>query len=294
MKLTFAYKTVNGLDIHADVHLPHGDDPHPTIVYYHGGALIGGSRDGVDERLSKRLLPAGFSLVSVDYRLAPETQLPEVVQDVEDAWTWVHERGPELFDADVRRVGVTGTSAGGYLSLLAGHRCQPRPAAIVSVYGYGDLVGDWYSTPSPHERHHGQHVTDEEALAQVSGPPIADSRDRPGDGGIFYCHCRQQGTWPQAVSGWDPHSDAERFAPYMPVVNVTSDYPPTLLIHGTADTDVPYEQSVMMAEALAAAGVDHELCTVDGGEHGLGDGDRAQARAGFDRALAWFREHLTD
>ena len=118
---------------------------------------------------------------------------------------------------------------------------------LVSFWGYGDLVGDWYSQPSKHARHHRIKLTDAEARAQVSGAPISDARDRHGNGGAFYQYCRQRGIWPQEVSGWDPHTQTEKFYPFMPVKNVTADYPPTLLIHGTIDTDVPHEQSVMMA-----------------------------------------------
>lgn len=289
---THTYKAVDGLDIRAEVHRPDDDRPRPVIVSIHGGALIMGHRESMDDRLTKPLLGRGYVIVSIDYRLAPETQLPALIEDIEDAWTWVHEEGPRLFGADVSRVGVTGNSAGGYLTLVCGHRCTPRPAALVSVYGYGDLVGDWYSQPSPHERHHGTKATDEEALAQVSGPPISDSRDRDGDGGLFYNHCRQKGTWPRSVSGWDPVTEADRFVPYMPVNNVTADYPPTVLIHGTTDTDVPYEQSALMADALAREGVEHELCTVDGGEHGLGGGNPQQIRAGYDAALRLFDKHV--
>ena len=59
------------------------------------------------------------------------------------------------------------------------------------------------------------------------------------------------------VSGWDPHTEAEKFTPYMPVRNVTSEYPPTILIHGTDGTDVPYQQSLLMAEQFRRHGVEH-------------------------------------
>ena len=68
------------------------------------------------------------------------------------------------------------------------------------------------------------------------------------------------------MSGWDPHSETAKFFPFMPVKNVTRDYPPTMLIHGTDDTDVPYEQSLLMAEQLKMHGVPHELVTIEGGE----------------------------
>jgi len=42
-----------------------------------------------------------------------------------------------------------------------------------------------------------------------------------------------------------------------------------LLLHGTADTDVPYELSVAMAAALERAGIEHDLITIEDGEHGF-------------------------
>ena len=50
---------------------------------------------------------------------------------------------------------------------------------------------------------------------------------------------------------------------------MTAKYPPTFLIHGTEDTDVPYAESKNMAARLAEAGVAHEFITVSGAGHGL-------------------------
>ena len=263
------YKTVNGLEIRADVYTGTYGGSRPVAVWIHGGALIMGRRESVPSRLRALLVEKGFGLVSIDYRLAPETKLPAILEDVEDAFRWIREKGPGLFGADPGRVVVLGGSAGGYLTLTTGHRVEPPPLALVSFWGYGDLIGPWYSTPSPHPRHHRVVMTREEALGQISGPPIANAAGRRGDGGAFYQHCRQHGIWPQAVSGWDPREEAQKFEPYMPVRNVTPMYPPTLLIHGTADTDVPYEQSELMAEQFRNHGVRHELMTFVNAEHGL-------------------------
>jgi acetyl esterase/lipase len=215
------------------------------------------------------MLDKGFAVVSIDYRLAPETQLPAVISDVEDAFRWIREKGPEVFGADPDNIVVSGGSAGGYLTLVTGYRVKPRPKALVAFWGYGDLVGPWYSDPSPHPAHHQKKLSREEAFKQVSGKPIADARERQGDGGGFYQFCRQQGLWPKAVSGWDPKTEPEKFFPFMPVKNVTPDYPPTLMIHGEKDTDVPHEQSVMMAAELKKNGVEHRLISVPNAEHGL-------------------------
>ena len=289
---TFTYKTVGKLAIKADVHRADDDVTRPVVVWIHGGALINGHRAGISGRVKQTMLDAGYAIVSIDYRLAPETQMPAIIEDLEDAMAWVHAKGPKLFNVDTSRIAVMGGSAGGYLTLTAGYRAKPRPTVLVAFWGYGDLVGEWYSSPSKHPRHHRSKMTKEEAYQQVSGPPISDSRDRKGNGGAFYQYCRQQGTWPQAVSGWDPHTEIKKYIPYMPVHNVTKDYPPTLLIHGTDDTDVPYGQSVMMAEQFKKYGVEYKFATIDGGEHGLGGGNKKQIEAAYEAVLPFVNRYM--
>ena len=291
-KTTFVYKQVGDLPIKADVHRADDNALRPVVVWIHGGALIVGHREGIDHRVRQMMLDAGYVLVSIDYRLAPEAKLPTIIEDLEDALLWVHREGPELFRGDTRKIAVMGGSAGGYLTLTAGYRARPRPAVLVAFWGYGDLVGDWYSKPSPHPRHHGAKLTRDAAWQQVNGPVVADSRQRKGNGGSFYQFCRQTGTWPESVSGWDPHAEAEKYFPYMPVRNVTSDYPPTLLIHGSADTDVPHEQSVMMTREFKKHGVTHRLLTIQNGEHGLAGGDPKLIDQAYKTALEFVSQNM--
>jgi acetyl esterase/lipase len=289
---TYTYKTVGNLAIHADVYRQENRVTKPAVVWIHGGALIMGHRQQVDARVKQHMLDAGYVLISLDYRLAPETQLPGIIEDIEDAFDWIREQGPRLFNIDPMRIAVVGGSAGGYLTLTTGYRVSPRPTVLLSLWGYGDLIGDWYSKPSPHPRHHQTKLTREEAFRQVSGPPISDSRNRNGDGGAFYQYCRQTGTWPKAVSGWDPFTEAQRFEPFMPVKNVTPEYPPTVLIHGTNDTDVPYQQSELMAEQFKQHQVSHLVISVPGAEHGLAGGDPTQIEAAYAKAFGFVDERL--
>ena len=291
--MTHTYKQVGDLAIKADVYAFDDEQSRPVVVWIHGGALIMGHRESVPKWLADECAKSGYVLVSIDYRLAPETQLPEIIKDIEDAFAWIGEKGPELFHGDPKRIAVVGGSAGGYLTLTAGYRAKPRPVALVSLWGYGDLVGDWYSRPSPHPRHQQKKLSREEAYKQVSGPPISDSRDRKGDGGAFYQFCRQQGLWPKAVSGWDPHTEKEKFFPYMPVKNVKEEeYPPTMLIHGDRDTDVPHDQSIDMCFALNLANIDYSLVSVRGGEHGLAGAKPEDIEDAWKRAATFLRKHL--
>lgn len=293
-KQTYTYKQVGELQIKANVYRPDDRKIRPVVVWIHGGALIMGGRDGVNGRVKKMFLDAGYAIVSIDYRLAPETKLPAIIEDIEDAFEWIREKGPELFDIDAGRIAVLGGSAGGYLTLATGHRVKPRPTVLVSFFGYGDLIGDWYSKPSPHPRHHRSKMPEDQVRKHVSGPAVANSNDRSGDGGAFYQFCRQRGIWPKEVSGWDPHEEPKMFYPYMPVKNVTKEYPPTLLIHGTKDTDVPYEQSVMMAQQFRKFNIDHEFITIEGGEHGLGGGDPRKIDEAYEKVFKFVHQRMTE
>jgi acetyl esterase/lipase len=296
--ITYVFKKVGPLEIKADVVPVTGrTDPRPVVVWIHGGALINGSRERNyrDEQggwLWRLHEHHGVVLVSVDYRLAPESRLPEIIADVVDAVRWVRTSGPALFQADPARVAVAGGSAGGYLTLVTGHSVQPPPVALVSFWGYGDLIGPWYSEPSPHARHRQLKPTAAEAWRQVGGPPIANVRERRGNGSAFYQYCRQHGLWPWAVSGWNPWREPEKFHPFMPVKNVSREFPPTLLIHGQADTDVPHEQSELMAAEFKRHGVEHRFISLPGAEHGLTGADPAAIESAYRAAGEFLTAHL--
>lgn len=273
---TVPYRQVDGHDILLDVYRPQGDELRPVIVWIHGGALIMGNRKQVHPQVVALAQEEGFALVSIDYRLAPETKLPEIIQDIESAFQWIAQEGAGRFHLDVSRMVVAGESAGGYLTLVTGYRVQPRPRALIALYGYGDLTGPWYSQPSPHPCHNPRKISHEEAIRQTDGRVISDATRRTGNGGLIYLYYRQQGIWPREVSGFDASTISDRIKPFEAVRNVTADYPPTLLIHGTKDTDVPFEQSRMMAEQLEKHGVKHRLISIENGEHGFGGGDPEQ------------------
>ena len=288
---TYVYKTVENCEIRVDVHCPSpGPDLPATIVYIHGGALIHGSRKDVHPKQLEVYLKAGYAVVSIDYRLAPETKLTMIIKDLQDAFRWVEERGVDLrLDSD--RIAVIGHSAGGYLTLMAGFCVLPRPKALVSFYGYGDIVGDWYSKPDPF--YCGMPaVSEEESGVFVHGPMISEPYEGRGKE-RFYLYCRQHGLWPQQVSGHDPAAEPSLFQSYCPVQNLSTGYPPTLLLHGDKDTDVPYPQSVMMAKELTRVGIENRLVTIADAPHGFdGQMDDPQVTAAFQVVLQFLEEHL--
>lgn len=292
-KTVYTYKTVDQLKIQADVYRHEDSIQRPVIVWLHGGALIMGSRSGVPKQLRELAQEHGFVLVSLDYRLAPEAKLSEIIEDLRDGLDWVRNSGPELFHANPTRLVVAGASAGGYLALMSGVTTDPPPLAIVSYWGFGDVDGDWTTKPNEGYRK-GKLIDKEDAWAGVGGQVLTSTNQKNGRGrASFFLYLKQTGRWVHAVSGFDPETDGEKLTPFCPIRNLSPDYPPTLLLHGTADNDVPVEQSTAMARELKRHGVAHELITIEGGGHSLWGGDRELIDQAFERSLQYIRGHLS-
>lgn len=293
VKTTHTYKTVGMTQIQADVYRSASPGPRPVLVWIHGGALIVGSRQSVPKNLLDLAKQEDYVLVSIDYRLAPEVKLPAIADDVSDALAWIRKEGPNLFGADSERTVVSGGSAGGYLTLLSGTRVLPRPRALVAFWGYGDVDGDWYTKPSEWYRTKVPLVPRDEALKAIGADPLTETKGDTGKArGRLYHYYRQNGLWTKEVTGFDPLTERAKLDPYCPVRVIPADYPPTLLIHGTTDDDVPYEQSAAMAKVLAAKKLPHELVTVPGAGHGLAAGEAKLINAAHAKALAFIRKHL--
>lgn len=294
LKTTHTYKTVGEVKIQADVYHSNDSNVRPVVVWIHGGALITGNKNAVPKNLLDLSRTEGYALVSIDYRLAPEVKLPEIIADVEDCFAWIRKEGPKLH-IDPERMVITGGSAGGYLTLTMGARLKHKPRALVAYWGYGDVDGEWYTKPSEHYRKAVPLIVKEEAYKAVSKTPLTGSE--PGfDGkarGRLYLYFRQNGLWTKEVTGFDPATDKVKLDPYCPVRNVTKDYPPTMLVHGTEDTDVPYELSVNMAKEFEKHKVSFEFITVKGAGHGLSGGDKTLVADAHDKALAFIRARLS-
>lgn len=267
---TYVYKVVDGCEIKADVlGSARRGTKKPCVVWIHGGGLIFGSRTkSPREPFLRTLLEKGFVVLSLDHRLAPETKLPGIVEDIRAAWDWIVENGSRLLGIDTTRIAMAGGSSGAYLALISGYSVQPRPRALASFWGFGDITASWEADPSAFYRQSYPLVTKEEADASVGVLPVSEP-PADVDRGYFYVYCRQQGRWLIEVTGHDPRQDPGWFDPYCPIRNIAADYPPTILIHGTLDTDVPHEESKNLALRFDQLGVRHEFLSLKDIGHGF-------------------------
>jgi acetyl esterase/lipase len=294
---TVTWRRVDGLDLLADVYIPARRDPKwGALLWFHGGALILGGRADVPAELVDVAQNDGFHLISVDYRLAPQAGIEQIADDAYAALAWVQTDGADRFSYNGGRTVVAGLSAGGYLALLAG-LATPAPKAVVSYYGYGTLDSAWYSEPSSAHVAHIPPVPEAEARASIGQGVVCEGHARP-DAWKFYVYCRQTGQWPTLAAGLTMPQQRHVLRRLSPTYQVSDQYPPTLLIHGTADGDVPFEESAAMSAMLALHHVEHELIALEGLDHGLEPGDNPERqRDVYDaqlRAADFLLRHLGD
>jgi acetyl esterase/lipase len=224
------YARPGGRPLLLDAYVPPGSGPFPAVILVHGGGWVMGTRHGDVRPFFTPLLEAQIAAFAIDYRLAPENKYPACVEDVQSAIRWV-KRHAGQFKVDPSRVALLGESAGGYLVEMAAVRADPDTQVTAVVSLYG--------------------ACDLAAEARWRG---GLSR---GFIGLF------------GRKALDPQTEAMLRAA-SPVEYVHAGLPPFLLVHGTADRIVRYEQSLLFLERLRSAGDRCELITIKGGAHAMG------------------------
>lgn len=102
------------------------ESPGPVLVYYHGGGMVFGSLDSHDPICRAIAEAVPCTVISVDYRLAPETPFPGAAEDAIAAFRWVVAHADAL-DVDPTRVAVGGDSAGGNLAAVVSNETRGDP-----------------------------------------------------------------------------------------------------------------------------------------------------------------------
>lgn len=228
-----------------DIVRPETDERLPAIIWLHGGAWRSQDRRARPD-LARHFAADGFVMVSIDYRLTPQTRYPGQLYDVRRAVRFLREQADE-FGIDTDAIGAFGSSAGGHLAALtAAHSHTPAlPGedrsdyssaiqAAVDGYGASDLVrlATLQSPVSP----------EDSPEAQLIGGPVADNL-----------------------------LIAMEASPALQVGPLT---PPMMILHGRDDALMPLEQSLLLYKALLGAGRYALLYNIEGFGHGfLNPGD---------------------
>ena len=245
------YARPGGESLYLDACTPAGQGPFPAALLVHGGGWTSGDRTQAARALVRPLTRTGIAWLAVSYRLAPRHAYPAPVEDVLAAVRWTRKNARRL-RLDAQRLALVGESAGGHLVADAAVR-----------------------------------MTDETRVAAVVPffAPVDLESDSDRRGGLSVSM--------RALFGRTEYDEAARQAlrDASPIRRVHPGLPPFLLVHGTADMSVPYEQSVRLQKALREAGVACDLITVPDGTHGTREWD--ERLPGYaDQVVAWLLERI--
>lgn len=206
----------------------------PAVVIIHGGGWTGGDKAAAREfNLGTTLAKAGYVCASVEYLKEGPNRWPTNLHDCKNAVRFLR-HSAEKYQVDAGHIGVIGGSAGGHLALMvaytAGHPelspREPYPGvsdrvqACVDMYGITDLLTRQTTDPT--------------------GKPTGRLRNS-----TLFSDTRE--------------ANPEKWKLASPVSHVTAQSPPTLILHGLADTTVDRDQSSELARVLAEHGVEHQL-----------------------------------
>lgn len=236
-----------------DILQPKSKEKLPAVVFVTGGGFINANKDN-GLQLRMYLAESGYVVSSIEYRVAPTARFPEPLEDVKASIRYL-KANADKFGIDPDRVGIVGSSAGGYLTAMAGTTSGTKTfdkgenlgvdssvKAAVDLYGLSDLtrIGDDYDE-NVRKAHASAGAT--EAL-WVNGSPVFGGKD----GGIL--------------------ANREAAEKANPIHYITKNSAPMLLMHGTADTVVSPSQTDLLFQALQKEGIPSKRYLVEGAAHG--------------------------
>jgi acetyl esterase/lipase len=249
------YARVNGISLRMDASIPSTAKRSPAVIIVHGGAWVAGDRRYNVQPLFQPLTEAGFAWFSISYRLATDiSQFGAAVSDVREAIRFVKSHAAD-YHIDPDRIALIGESAGGQLAAMAVLRGGPDTSVKAVVGLY---------TPS-----------DLVSLAKNSAYiPVSVRNSIHGT------------PWEGLILAG--------LAQLSPINSVGPGMPPFLLIHGTADSMVPFTQSRDMCNRMQQAGASCELFPVVGGGHGIRwwESSPKLASAYKHKMIEWLQQEL--
>jgi acetyl esterase/lipase len=200
-----------------------------------------------------QLARRGYVVAEVGYRLSAEARFPAQIQDVKRAVRFLRAHAADI-GGDPQHVMVWGASAGGYLAVLLGASCGVAPleppVADSALSDCVDGVVDWYG-PVVFSRLDAELASNQRLPAPLGGA----------------AHAAASSAESQLLGCALPACPADLLTRANPISYLSSKSPPFLIMHGMGDTEVPYQQSVDLADALKSAGVRATLTLVPNAGH---------------------------
>ena len=250
--------TTGSRDLTGDLFCPpEGEANGSGIVIIHGG----GWREGDKNQLRGYgilLAREGFTCLSASYRLSQEEIWPAQIQDVNCAIRYIRANSNKL-KIDPNRIGVTGNSAGGHLSLMS---------ALSDI------------DPSFEGEGGNNHVTSEVKAVCAIYPP-AQIRKYEDTDAIFDAY--------KALMGND--ASQEDFDKASPILQINNQFPPTMLIHGSTDSVVKLSDSTDLYTKLTNLNIPTELHIFSQEEHAF-DSQKGYGRSVADLQNLFFKKYL--
>jgi acetyl esterase/lipase len=254
------YARPGGRHLVLDLYLPPAATGlHAAIIWLHGGGWRTGDRSLAPD-LRRFYAECGYVMASIDYRLSGEAIFPAAVEDVKSAVRWLKSVA-EKYAVDPTRIALWGSSAGGHLAALAAtsgpgcfeggdfeHRDQDSGVAAV-IDGYGPID---FLQMDAHRDPEGKGSDDPESI-QLPPGTLSVAPD----------------SMEAAFLGAPILTCPDRVRAANPIHYMRSGLPPFLILHGTSDPVVPLHQSVILYDALAAAGNEVCLAIIKGLGHGF-------------------------
>jgi acetyl esterase/lipase len=226
-----------------DVYLADSNKPTPAMIYIHGGGWRAGSKNRIPGWLGQAVADGWLSVVSVEYRFTDVASHPAQVDDCVRAIQFVRQHA-EKWNIDPQRIGVTGGSAGGHLSLW--------------VALHDDAVNA---------------DSDDPVVRNSSRVTCAVSFAGPTDWSLLSEIEHKHPAYRQLL-GYEPGTPADEMATkakadVSPISFVSKDDPPIMQVHGDQDVTVPIEHARRLNERLNGVGVTSELVVIEGANHGV-------------------------
>jgi dienelactone hydrolase len=240
----------------ADIYQPAvAGNGRPAVVLIHGGAWFQGAPANMDDQ-GKLFAEQGWVAFSISYRLATpnRSSWPEALSDVQRGIRWVGANAA-TYGADPDKVAVLGASAGGHLAAMV---------AIVGTADFSALSGQGTPDPNP--------PVTIRAVAAWSPPTLLAELVGVGGQPPQACgtnaDCRLFWSTPIVPTflGCEPSACPDRYIQASPAEQVKPGTAPMWLANSTEEI-VPLTQLQALTDALASAGIDHEVRILDGREH---------------------------